>query len=123
MISEVLTAHATRPRASNARRASTLGASDIGQCARKVFYAKRGGERDPGYADRWGATLRGNVLERRFWLPALRARFGAQLKFAGSKQRRFKSVLKQYCAIELLFSQQTSRLPFPARIACAAAGG
>jgi hypothetical protein len=30
------------------RRAFTLGASDIGQCSRKVFFAKRGGSRDPG---------------------------------------------------------------------------
>lgn len=91
MIFKVLAAYATRARAPDPRRASTLGASDIGQCARKVFYAKRGGERDPGYVDGWGATLRGRVLERAYWLPALRARFGDKLKFAGSRQRRFES--------------------------------
>ena len=91
MISEVLTAHATRPRASNARRASTLGASDIGQCARKVFYVKHDGARDPNHVEGWGAALRGHVLERAYWLPALRARFGDKLKFTGSKQRRFKA--------------------------------
>jgi hypothetical protein len=71
-------------------RAFTLGASDIGQCGRKVFFAKHGGARNPGYIDTWGATLRGQIIEQVFWVPALRARFGANLKFIGDKQRQFK---------------------------------
>ena len=47
MISEILAAYANNIRAPNKHRATTLGASDIGQCARKVFYLKRGSERDP----------------------------------------------------------------------------
>ena len=38
-------AHGLHPSA--AGRAFTLGASDIGQCGRKVFFAKHNGERDP----------------------------------------------------------------------------
>jgi hypothetical protein len=71
-------------------RAFTLGASDVGQCGRKIFFAKQGGERDPGYVDTWGATLRGRTIEQAFWVPALRARFGAKLKFIGDRQRQFK---------------------------------
>jgi hypothetical protein len=33
------------------------------------------------------------VIEREFWLPTLRARFGDRLKFAGDEQRQFKSGL------------------------------
>jgi hypothetical protein len=91
MIADALTNYARGLSKPDARRAATLGASDIGLCARKTYYLKRGGERDLSHVDGWGATLRGSVLERKFWLPALRARFGDNLKFAGHKQRRFRS--------------------------------
>jgi hypothetical protein len=71
-------------------RAFTVGASDIGQCSRKTFFVKHGGARDPGYVEPWGAMLRGSIIEQQFWVPALRARFGANLKFAGDRQRQFK---------------------------------
>jgi hypothetical protein len=74
----------------NKDRAFTLGASEIGQCGRKIFFAKYAGERNPGHVDTWGATLRGQMIEQLFWVPALRARFGANLKFIGDKQRQFK---------------------------------
>jgi hypothetical protein len=91
MISEILASYARNIRVPDTHRATTLGASDIGQCARKTFYLKRGGKRDPGHIDGWGAALRGSVLEQAFWLPALRARFFDKLKFAGNEQRQFKS--------------------------------
>jgi len=71
-------------------RAFTLGASDVGQCIRKAFFAKHGGERNSGYVNTWGAILRGQIIEQIFWVPALRARFGANLKFVGDRQRQFK---------------------------------
>jgi hypothetical protein len=95
MIREALAAYA----AANARafedRAQTIGASDVGQCARKVFWSKMEGDpeygaaRDPEYADGWGATVRGTVFENHFWLPAMRARFGERLRFAGEQQETF----------------------------------
>jgi hypothetical protein len=91
MISETLAAYANALRTPDERRVSTVGASEIGQCARKTFHLKRGGERDPEHVDGRGAALRGSVMERAFWLPALRARFGDKLKFAGDEQRQFKS--------------------------------
>ena len=90
MISDALIAYAQSLRGDAQGRAFTIGASDIGQCIRKVFFVKHGGERNPGYVDVWGATLRGSIIEQAFWIPALRARLGANLKFIGDRQRQFK---------------------------------
>lgn len=76
-------------------RANTVGASDVGQCARKVFFTKHAGNRDygalpdPGFVDGWGARQRGSTFEQSFWVPALRARYGARLLFAGEQQETF----------------------------------
>lgn len=78
-------------------RLNTLGASEVGQCARKVFWlknegdAKYGAKRDPDYVDSWGARMRGTVFEDAFWEPALRARFGDRLKYAGRDQKTLVS--------------------------------
>lgn len=76
-------------------RSQTIGASEIGQCARKVFWLKNegdpkyGAERDPEYKDSWGATARGSVFENHFWEPALRSAYGERLLFAGAEQKTF----------------------------------
>jgi hypothetical protein len=76
-------------------RAQTVGASEVGQCARKVFWLKNEDDpthaapRDEGFVDGWGARLRGTVFEDHFWAPAMRAKFGAALHFAGAGQRTF----------------------------------
>jgi hypothetical protein len=56
-------------------RAGSVGASDIGQCARKIFYLKREGTasaapRDSDFTDGWGARMRGSTFERHLWVPA-----------------------------------------------------
>jgi hypothetical protein len=89
-ISDALVNYAQSLRGPAKDRAFTLGASDIGQCGRKTFFAKHNGERDPGYVETWGAALRGQIIEQAYWAPALRARFGADLKFIGDRQRQFK---------------------------------
>jgi hypothetical protein len=97
MISEILRDHvaATRPNQDEAR-ASTVGASDVGQCERKIFYGKHVGDptygtpRDPGHVERWGARERGTVFEQSFFVPALRARFGDKLVYAGDEQQTFR---------------------------------
>jgi hypothetical protein len=97
MIRDALNAYANHVRNPDDRRASTLGASEVGQCLRKTFFLKNehdpiyGIERDPDYVDGWGAQIRGSVFERSFWVPALRARYGDRLKFAGDEQRGFES--------------------------------
>ncbi|HEX2554220.1 MAG TPA: hypothetical protein VHL98_10990 [Microvirga sp.] len=76
-------------------RSQTIGASEIGQCARKTFFAKNEGDhvygraRDGDFSDRWGARVRGSVYENHWWEPALRREFGDRLLFAGADQRTF----------------------------------
>lgn len=76
-------------------RSNTVGASEVGQCLRKVWFTKNeidpdfGITRDPDHEDSWGARVRGSVYENAFWEPALRAGLpeGAELHFAGADQR------------------------------------
>jgi hypothetical protein len=88
---------ASSSRAWSHDRSQTVGASEVGQCARKVFWLKNEGDatygvpRDAGYVDTWGARVRGSVYEDQFWYPALKATFGGRLKFAGPEQKTFVS--------------------------------
>jgi hypothetical protein len=98
MIKEALHAFATtNERAWSHDRSQTVGASEVGQCARKVYWLKNendpvhGAPRDPGYVETWGARVRGSVYEDQFWYPALKAHFGDALRFAGPNQRTFVS--------------------------------
>lgn len=76
-------------------RTATVGASEVGQCARRVFFGKN--EADPVYGvarnldhiDGWGARTRGSVFEDAFWAPAVRAAWGERALFVGSEQRSF----------------------------------
>jgi hypothetical protein len=76
-------------------RMNTLGASEVGQCARKIYWIKNEDDtahrvdRDPGFVDSWGARARGSIFEDHFWEPAMRQRFGDRLMFAGKEQRTF----------------------------------
>jgi hypothetical protein len=76
-------------------RNSTIGASEIGTCARKVFFAKKIGTPaiDPDFTGSEGAAFRGTLYERHFWTPAMRARFGDKLLFAGDDQKTFSGSL------------------------------
>jgi CRISPR/Cas system-associated exonuclease Cas4 (RecB family) len=73
-------------------RSQSVGASEIGQCLRKTFWVKHEADpvksvpRDPEYQETWGARLRGTMMEQYFWAPALRARFGDRLLYAGDEQ-------------------------------------
>lgn len=77
-------------------RMNTVGASEIGQCIRKTYWLKNEDNppiavaRDPEYQDSWGARQRGTVFEDRFWVPAMRAKFGKRLKYAGRYQKTFQ---------------------------------
>ena len=98
VIKEVLHSYAqSNSRSWAVDRSQTVGASEIGTCARKVFWLKNEGDpqygvaRDAGYEDTWGARVRGSVYEDQFWYPALKATFGSRLKFAGPEQQTFVS--------------------------------
>ena len=76
-------------------RMSTVGASEIGQCARRTFWIKNEEDplfkvtRDPDHVETWGARMRGSLIEEMLWVPAMRKRFGKRLKFAGKAQGTF----------------------------------
>jgi CRISPR/Cas system-associated exonuclease Cas4 (RecB family) len=78
-------------------RSNTVGASEVGQCIRKIYWLKSENDsrykvaRDPDYSETWGARMRGTVYEDCFWEPAMRAMFGDRLHFAGRDQRTFVS--------------------------------
>ncbi len=69
-------------------RTATIGASEIGQCARKIYFAKGGTTPDLG-EELKGAAARGDLIEQHVWVPALlayAAKHGAQVHFAGEDQ-------------------------------------
>jgi CRISPR/Cas system-associated exonuclease Cas4 (RecB family) len=69
-------------------REKTVGASEIGQCARKIWYEKHKVEYDRELIDAWGAARRGSVFESRFFVPAMRKHYGDKLLWAGTQQQR-----------------------------------
>lgn len=70
-------------------RLNTVGASEIGQCLRKTWFAKHEAPQDEGYEETKGAALRGNMIEQHYWVPGLRAALpeGVELLYAGDDQR------------------------------------
>lgn len=70
-------------------RTTTVGASEVFQCQRKIAFTKAGTAPDPDYQDRYGARIRGDLIEQHFWVPALRSQLpeGVRLLFAGGEQR------------------------------------
>jgi hypothetical protein len=91
VIPQVLDIHVRATARIFADRSSTVGASDVGQCARKVFFGKTGADTDPDYVDSWGARERGNLIENCLWEPGMRRYFGNRLLFAGADQKTFTS--------------------------------
>src|SRR6516225_9111770 len=76
-------------------RAQSIGASEIGQCARKIFCTKFEDDpdlavpRDPDAHDSWGARERGNLIEKHLLVPAMRAKFNHLAMFMGEEQKTF----------------------------------
>jgi hypothetical protein len=97
-------------------RENTVGASEVGQCARKIFFVKNSSDQaygvasDEDYADAWGAALRGRLFEDHFWIPALRARHGDRLLYAGDDQRTLVSGFLSATPDGLLIDQPPNAL-------------
>lgn len=70
-------------------RTKTVGASEIGQCIRRIAFAKQQTPTDQ--VENYGALIRGDVIENQFWYPALRAEYGDDLLYAGPDQQTFVS--------------------------------
>src|SRR5262249_61004366 len=126
MIREALDAYATATARVFEGRQQTIGASDRGQCAGKIFCAKNAGDRvygtasDEDYADPWGAALRGRLFEEHFWVPALRAWHGTKLLYAGNDQRTLVSGFLSATPDGLLIGQPCDAL---AQLGVADVGG
>ncbi len=90
----VLQEHVNRQRQAHLRRTRRtgilVGASEVGLCIRRVWYAKQ--QRmsfDPKHAEdpsSWGAARRGVTFENHFWIPAMRRHYGDNLLFTGGHQ-------------------------------------
>lgn len=69
-------------------RTATVGASEIGRCARQTYYMKKSKwQPAKGEPKGWGARTRGTVMEDAFWYPAMRGMYGDRLKMAGPEQK------------------------------------
>ena len=70
-------------------RTLTVGASEVGQCLRKTWFAKNGIDPDASYIDRYGARLRGDLIENHHWEPGIRSQLpaGIDFLFAGPEQK------------------------------------
>jgi hypothetical protein len=97
MIAEALASYANATARVFEDRAQSVGASEVGQCGRRIFWLKNEDDpahsapRDSDYEDTWGARTRGSVFEAHFWEPALRRRFGNNLLYAGADQQTLTS--------------------------------
>jgi hypothetical protein len=68
-------------------RMRTIGASEIGLCARRMYWVKTDGQEDPNHKNRWGARVRGTVMENEFWLKAMKKKYGRNFIIHGSMQQ------------------------------------
>jgi hypothetical protein len=77
-----------KPKAWSHDRGKTVGASEVGQCARKIWFLKNQDkvERDDGYIDSWGAKLRGNLLEEHLLVPAIAAKYPTTIGLGEDQQ-------------------------------------
>lgn len=89
MIKDALTAYAARTESVwRHDRNKTVGASEIGLCARRVWFSKHDTPQDE-QPPCWGYTRRGAVYEDHWFVPAMRAYYGKRLRYAGEAQKTF----------------------------------
>lgn len=67
-------------------RKKTVGASEIGQCARKVYYVKSDNKDGEDLTANYGAALRGDAVENVFWQPAMKKRYRKKFLYSGKDQ-------------------------------------
>src|SRR5262249_5468225 len=116
VIREALDAHARATTRVFDERAQSVGASECGQCARKVFWLKNEGDpvhgapRDRDYVDAWCSSTRVSSYAPQFCEPALRAHYGRVLLFAGADQRTLVSEFLSATPDALLINQPRDAL-------------
>lgn len=70
-------------------RTKTVGASEIGLCARRMHFVKKAKAHDDSHVEGWGARMRGNVMESELWVPAMEKKFGKRYLHGGALQKTF----------------------------------
>jgi hypothetical protein len=105
-ISEVIHSYGSQMGKTFPDRTKTIGASEIGLCARRMHFLKKGYQTDAAETaakrqgdkrgslalpENWGAHVRGSVIEEQLWAPAMRAKFGDDLKMAWPEQQTLTS--------------------------------
>jgi hypothetical protein len=95
MIKEAMAAYAaTLNKTFVEDRSQTVGASEIGLCARRTWLTKQSlrtpKKHPPEEQGSWGAHVRGAMMEEYLWVPAMRAKWGKRLMWAGKEQKTFK---------------------------------
>jgi hypothetical protein len=76
-------------------RGQTVGASEIGQCSRKIWALKFefepgvGVARDDDFVEGWGARERGNLIEQHLLVPAIFKRYRERAQLLGPMQQTF----------------------------------
>lgn len=86
MIKELLDEYVGATKKIFTGRQATVGASEIGLCARKTAWMKASPQgaahRDGGHVESWGAHVRGTMMEQHFWHPAVKRKFGKRLQLS-----------------------------------------
>lgn len=84
----------------------TVGASEIGLCARLVWYVKHHpSAKAINGEESFGASHRGNMIEAHTVVPALRRHYGANILYSGKDQRTFVSGVNSATPDGMLINQ------------------
>ena len=89
MIDVILAAQAARESRNFVDRRHTVGASEVGQCQRRVWYGKHDTPRDGGRPDSWGPAARGTLIEQHLLVPAMLEQFQDRFILGGEEQQTF----------------------------------
>ena len=81
-------------------------------CARRVWAEKNSIPHDDGYVTTRGAMERGNIIESKVFVPALRKRFGKRALYAGRSQKTFKEGMLSTTPDALIYPLKPNELGF-----------
>lgn len=89
ILKPIITKHMEAQQKIFKNRHLTVGASEIGRCARQTWYVKHHPAAQALDEISYGAIHRGNMLENHLLVPALRRHFGGDILFSGKDQKTF----------------------------------
>lgn len=110
LMKPVLTSHMESLQKIFKNRHLTVGASEIGRCARLAWYSKHHPSAAVLEDISYGASHRGNMIENHTVVPALRRHFGGNILFAGKDQKTFSLNFSSATPDGLLINQPKDML-------------